>query len=531
MIPASATPRYVGIHQSPHSQFRAIEEDLLHQLDQFICSARLITLQIADRTWTSVWPGVGFCANHSGRRLLPVCTSLRNPLSPELVWATFIDATEKASERSFNQKIFMPSLLPVAVEDLINPFDYFQRKAGIALYDTNGDGQAHASAELFEYISLACQDLNRQIVCALGIENWGKDVEAILHELGQCPTDLNTGRHDRLISTMTDQWHRIAPHLDAARNASHRTSGPAMLYLIAMYSACAANPGTHDGLKATRSCDDWARAMLDDAQPDPHARLLQATIQAGYKRSIIRAAARMGGQRVRILAEDAEPTRALLKCLEGLKVLGDVGTDAPPTLPTILDAAYPEWRMWPHRVLQLTLSQATATYGTEAYTHFLEEELPTLAEGLKYRRFDPDRLPKNASWTYLITQANFREWAGALPAYCDSGYEIRPVLSSTALLDEGKRMRNCLGERIGYGKICEGGIDRVFSIRDAATEERVAIAVIQICSRVIPWQLVEVKGPHNLEVVPLVAELANRIAFLYFQNDKEDGTLWNQSLE
>ena len=118
------------------------------------------------------------------------------------------------------------------------------------------------------------------------------------------------------------------------------------------------------------------------------------------------------------------------------------------------------------------------------------------------------------------------QWESVLPPYCDSGYEILPLLTSSALADEAEKMGDCLGSAETHASICEAGVARIFSILDGFTGERVAMASITLGDHVMPWKLQWVRGPRNQNVLPRIVGVANGIASLYTQNDKAQGTLW-----
>lgn len=117
-------------------------------------------------------------------------------------------------------------------------------------------------------------------------------------------------------------------------------------------------------------------------------------------------------------------------------------------------------------------------------------------------------------------------WESALPTYCDSGYEILPLLTSSALEDEAEKTGNCLRSVEDHASICKAGIARTFSILDGFTGERVAMVLITLGDHVMPWKLQWVRGPRNQNILPRIIGVANGIASLYTQNDRAQGTLW-----
>lgn len=117
------------------------------------------------------------------------------------------------------------------------------------------------------------------------------------------------------------------------------------------------------------------------------------------------------------------------------------------------------------------------------------------------------------------------QWESALSAYCDSGYEIRPLLSTAALVEESEKLGSCIASVETTASLGEAGVARMFSIQDALTGEHVAMAWISLGDDVMPWKLQRVRGPGE-KLLPRVVGVANGIAALYTQNEKAQGTLW-----
>ena len=358
--------------------------------------------------------------------------------------------------------------------------------------------------------------LNKQIVAALEIEGWTALAEDFLRELGLEAADSSVADYNALVSTISSQWHYIAPHISTALAETARTSGPAMLYLIGMCSACAVAPSTQQWRSSKGSKHIWAEAMLDRGQQDPHVRLLRAISDLGHKKSVVRTAAKLGARCVRMLATRAAPHLAFQECVDALQRLGDLGAPIDPIFVEDLEAAEPRWRNWPVKVLRLAMSHAMSKRETAHYTRLLIEELPCVANALESNEINPSRLSKGVRWPNLVSQASYLEWPSELPAYCDSGYEVRPLLTSVAMRDEGKAMRNCVME---YDLLCAGEIAQVYSIWDPCASMRVATALIMRDGPELIWKLSQVKGPLNREVAHLIHEIASRTASYYNLNE------------
>lgn len=487
-------------------------EGLFPHLDAFIRSARLVTAGNTGRIWVRVWPGIAFCAIHAERELLPGGTCLRRPLSSAQAWAAFLDANDGNDQLLEPLRRLRSPCGPTMPADLIGG-DYLLDDPEVAIYLPHACGFAQAESAVLGYLDTALQELNQRIVTALGIESWGSQAEALLRQLGLDSPDMAAHDHDRLVSAISSRWNLIAPYLANATSADDRTSGPAMLYLIAICSACA------EGQSSMTADQAWTNAMLDSTVASPHGRLLQAISRASHRQSIVRTASRLGGRTVRILARTHEPHRAFKQCLDGLRSLGKTGSAFDETCVRDIDAAEPRWRHWPARILRLAISQAMTRRGTTDYERMLAAELSCVAEAIENGKIDVDRLPANVGWPGIVSTASHMQWSSDLPAYCDSGYEIWPLLTTSELQEEGRTMQNCAKE---YDLLCAGEIARVFSIRDPGNSRRIATALIMRDGPDLSWKLSQVKAPLNLPVTLFIHDLASRIARFY--NLNETGT-------
>lgn len=490
-------------------------EDLFPHLDEFIRSAKIISVRNGNRIWVRVLPGIAFCADHSERIVQPPQTCIRSPLIPEVAWLAFLDWCDDKNKLLEKIDSLKPRPGPIAVADLIGD-DYLLDDPEVSSFLTNGDRYSQAKATVLAYLSSALPELNKQIVDALEIEAWTSLAENLLRELGLDAVDTSVADYDALVSTISSQWHYIAPHINTVMAETARTSGPAMLYLIGMYSACAVMHDAQHGHPPKGSHQNWAKAMLDRGQQDPHVRLLRAVSDLGHKKSVVRTAARLGARCVRALAMRAAPHLAFQECIDALQRLGDLGAPIDPILVEDLEAAEPRWRNWPTKVLRLAMSHAMSKRETAHYTRLLVEELPCVANALESKEINPSRLPKDIRWSSLVSQASYLEWPSELPAYYDSGYEVRPLLTSVAMRDEGKAMRNCVME---YDLLCASEIAQVYSIWDPCAAMRVATALIMRDGPELIWKLSQVKGPLNQEVAHLIQEIASRIASYYNLNE------------
>lgn len=490
-------------------------EDLYPYVDEFIRSAKIVSVRKGNRIWVRVWPGVVFCADHAEKIVQPSHACIRRPLSTEVAWLAFRGWYDDKNGLLENLDRLKPRYEPVSATDLIGE-DCLLDDPEVAPFLPYGDLYAQAESTVLAYLSRALPQLNQQIVAALEIDAWTALAEDFLHKLGLDGGHCSAANYDSLISTIWSHWHYIAPHIDTAMSEPPRTSGPATLYLIGMYSACAVMQNAQHGRSPKGSHQVWAEAMLDRGPQDPHVRLLRAISDLGHKKTIVRTVARLGARSVCSLASRAAPRLAFQKCIEALERLGALGAPVDPIFVVDLEAAEPRWRNWPTKVLRLAMSHAMSKRGTAHYLKLLIEELPCVARALESNEINPSSLPKSVRWPSLVFQACDLEWTSRLPAYCDSGYEVRPLLTSGALRAEGKTMKNCV---MDYDLLCACKTAQVYSIWDPCASMRVATALIMQDKPKCLWRLSQVKGPMNREVDHLIQEIASRLARFYNLNE------------
>lgn len=495
-------------------------EDVFPDLDQFIGSAQIVTAWTGDKVWVRVYPGIAFCADHRERKLQPAGICLRKPLSPGLVWSAFLRLP--AQEGLVEQlECLKPRLGPLTSSDLIDD-DYLPDDPDVAVFVTNHDRHAQAEAAVLRYLGTALQELNRRIVDTLGIESWINDAEAVLRDLRLDASAMSAGDHDQLVSAIAARWDLFAPYLADAASDRARESGPATLYLIAMCSACAAQIREEGGCSSRMKKQTWASATLDAVETSPHVRLKRAVAHTGTTHPVIRAAWRLGGESVRILAGNAEPRLAFEQCIHGLELAIEVGPQFGEAFLREIEAAEPRWRRLPAWILRRMAIHALSRQGTDDYERMLGIELSCVVDALGDAQCDLGSLPQNFGWPGIVSVASYLEWDNSLPAYCDSGYEIWPLVNSTELQEEGKAMRNCVKE---YDLLCASEIARVFSIRHQESASRVATVLIMREGADMTWQLAQVKGPRNHPAPPAIRDVASRIASLYNQREVQTASL------
>lgn len=489
-------------------------EDLFPHLDRFIRSTRIVTVGDANRTWVRVWPSVGFCANQEARELLPPGTCLRRPLRPDQAWDAFLESSEANEELLAPLRDLQPPSGPTTAYDLLGG-DYLLDDPETEIFLLHMDRYRQAKATVLDYLDTALQALNREIVDTLGIESWADEAEALLRRLGLDACDLPTRDHDQLTSAIAAHWHLIDPYMQDVASDLARISGPAMLYLIAMCSACAARAGHRTITQSMMHGQSWVAAMLDEPQAFPQVRLKQAVSATGTTQPVIRSAWRLGGESVRILAGNTDPCLAFERCIRGLQLLCEVGPPFGEAFLREIEAAEPRWRRLPAWILHRAAVHALSRHRTGDYEELLATELSCVVDALEYDEIDLDLLPDNIRWPGIVSHASHMQWESNLPAYCDNGYEVWPLLTSIELQEEGRAMQNCAKE---YDLLCKGEIARVFSIRDAGSARRVATAAIMREESAGRWRLNEVKGPRNKPAPIDVESVASRIAAVHTLN-------------
>jgi hypothetical protein len=85
-------------------------------------------------------------------------------------------------------------------------------------------------------------------------------------------------------------------------------------------------------------------------------------------------------------------------------------------------------------------------------------------------------------------------WLATLPS--DHPYTLVPLTTPQQLYEESKEMHHCVVRMIDY---CICGQIRIFSIKNSHNNQRIATAELSVISGL--WQLVQLKGKHNLELI------------------------------
>ena len=100
---------------------------------------------------------------------------------------------------------------------------------------------------------------------------------------------------------------------------------------------------------------------------------------------------------------------------------------------------------------------------------------------------------RRAAADWDLRRENHR-WDSALGAFRQGRWQVRPLTRGRELLDEGRRMRHCVG---GYIPRCLRGEYRVFTVEDTNSgKPQVTIGLVRTDEG---WRLDQVRGKRNRE--------------------------------
>lgn len=108
------------------------------------------------------------------------------------------------------------------------------------------------------------------------------------------------------------------------------------------------------------------------------------------------------------------------------------------------------------------------------------------------------------------------EWEFRVSDLSIFGLKVKPLTSSKELCLEGMQMNRCVSS---YAKVCREGTHRVFSIREATAEKRIATVGLSFTDCV--WKLDQIKGRNNCTVSSEVESLSKTLAQFYQQTDTQ----------
>jgi hypothetical protein len=116
--------------------------------------------------------------------------------------------------------------------------------------------------------------------------------------------------------------------------------------------------------------------------------------------------------------------------------------------------------------------------------------------------------------TWLLGRDTTTEWDSCVRKISIFGNKVIPLTSSRELCLEGMKMNNCVSS---YANACLAGTYRLFSIREAKTDKR--IASVGLCFSDKIWKLDQVKGKNNRDVSSTIETMAKSLAQFYQQTD------------
>lgn len=116
----------------------------------------------------------------------------------------------------------------------------------------------------------------------------------------------------------------------------------------------------------------------------------------------------------------------------------------------------------------------------------------------------------------LRSRNSTAEWESRVSDLSIFGLKVKPLTSSMELCLEGMKMNHCVSS---YAKLCREDAYRVFSIREATAEKRIATVGLSFTDHV--WKLDQIKGRNNCKVSSEVESLSRTLAQFYHQTDAQ----------
>ncbi len=157
-------------------------------------------------------------------------------------------------------------------------------------------------------------------------------------------------------------------------------------------------------------------------------------------------------------------------------------------------------------------------------TEFVEKDWLEILIWLRNTRPEIDKNQWRSGWSCiwkkyaagLGDRDSTAEWESRIGDISILGMKVKPLTSSKDLCLEGMKMNHCVSS---YAKVCLGGSYRVFSIREARAEKRIATVGLSFADNV--WRLDQIKGRYNRKVSSEVESLSKTLAQFYHQTDKQ----------
>jgi hypothetical protein len=268
-------------------------------------------------------------------------------------------------------------------------------------------------------------------------------------------------------------------------------------------------------LELHRWLPSWLRHAGHDTPEDDLERLKKAVLGLGLNSRAWKLYAEYGDSLLRPLGrrwlDPERPLDSLKNSVEYLRLLSTCEIDmAPPqelagALAGCLPAGCPISAM-PATLFRSTWRAAIrAGYRGIAPERFVKQEfIPAMLWFFENEHsLSLDNVRNKAGWSWLRDrweESRARrapppgkpEWPSPLGIAQIEGYRFLPLRSTIALENEGQIMRHCVAS---FSDCCRRGCLHIFSVRDAATLERVATLAIQW--QVHSWAIFDLKGEKN----------------------------------
>lgn len=113
-----------------------------------------------------------------------------------------------------------------------------------------------------------------------------------------------------------------------------------------------------------------------------------------------------------------------------------------------------------------------------------------------FKNDSPEQAPRPQAVGKKKSKKRNRKWVSDLAAQEIGPFLFLPLTSTKELRQEGRIMEHCIGT---YDRLCRLDHFRVFSVRNAADQKRIATLALECWND--EWQLEQVKGLRNGEVL------------------------------
>jgi hypothetical protein len=175
-------------------------------------------------------------------------------------------------------------------------------------------------------------------------------------------------------------------------------------------------------------------------------------------------------------------------------------------------------------IYRCAIAEAARCRGTPAFAVFAEQFFG-LAAWAQLHSFPMGGNRRRATWPGLVRRweaerrcalaAQPRQvagWPSLIGTFEMHGHRVDPLTSKRALLLEGDRMHNCIAD---YAQGAWDNTVRLFSITPLGGRRPVADVALVYQSAEGVWARIEVAGPANGHVSPIICEVADEIARRY----------------